>query len=263
MRFVVFDTYTGKLMGIIGLADPVISLSARDEWIGWNADARDERLRNVMDAFVLGAVPPYSFLLCGKLMAMLATSDTVRDLFKKKYCGTRSLIRGVEHDGRLALVTTTSALGRSSVYNRLRFGDEPLFESVGFTKGSGEFHFSNGLWGAISTYANRYCTPSYRKEKWGTGFRNKREVIKKCLQKVGLSSEWIYHGIEREVFVACLARNSREFLKGSQSKLLWHHRSESDLFEFFRERWLLPRAARDDRFCQWNKNQWVIWMNGG
>ena len=40
------------------------------------------RLRNVMDAFVLGAVPPYRELLCGKLVAMLAASDEVRDAFR-------------------------------------------------------------------------------------------------------------------------------------------------------------------------------------
>lgn len=261
LRFLVIDEYNGKLIGIIGLADPVISLAARDQWIGWDNSNRNDRLKNVMDAFVLGAVPPYSFLLGGKLIAMLATSDTVRNLFKQKYGGKYSLIRGVEHDGRLAMVTTTSALGRSSIYNRLRLGREPIFEGVGFTKGSGEFHFSNGLYGAISTYAERYCEPSYRKEEWGAGFRNKREVIKKCLPKLGLSSEWIYHGIEREVFIACLAQNSREFLRGEHSRLLWHHRSENELFEFFRERWLLPRASRDDRFLQWSRNRWAIWMN--
>jgi hypothetical protein len=53
-----------------------------------------------MDAFVLGAVPPYRFLLCGKLVAMLAASDTVSDAFKRKYNGTRSVIRGKVHDGR-------------------------------------------------------------------------------------------------------------------------------------------------------------------
>ncbi|MGH9816564.1 MAG: Druantia anti-phage system protein DruA, partial [Candidatus Acidiferrales bacterium] len=76
LRFIVVDDHNEKLMGLIGLGDPVYSLRARDEWVGWSIAHRKKRLKHVMDAFVLGAVPPYSFLLCGKLVAMLATSET-------------------------------------------------------------------------------------------------------------------------------------------------------------------------------------------
>ena len=154
LRFVVIDEDNSKLMGLIGLGDPVYNLKPRDEWIGWTAADRRGRLTHVMDAFVLGAVPPYSFLLCGKLVAMLAVANTVIDAFKEKYGGGRSVIRDRLHDGRLAMLTTTSALGRSSVYNRLRFDDRLLYRSVGFTKGSGEFHFSNGLYSEIAKFAS-------------------------------------------------------------------------------------------------------------
>ena len=220
LRFLVVDENNAKLIGLIGLGDPVFSLKSRDEWIGWTPSTRAERLRNVMDAFVLGAVPPYSFLLCGKLVAMLVTSDTVRTAFKRKYGGTRSVIRQRTHSGHLALITTTSALGRSSVYNRLRFGERLLYQSVGFTKGSGEFHFSNGLYSTIATFTDEHCTPTAKQKQWGTGFRNRREVIRKCLAALGLSGEWLYHGIEREVFVVPLARNTRQFLQGRHSRPL-------------------------------------------
>jgi hypothetical protein len=212
-----------------------------------------------MDAFVLGAVPPYSFLLCGKLVAMLAASDTIRHAFKRKYGGTRSVISRKPHDGRLALVTTTSALGRSSVYNRLRLSERLLYQSVGFTRGSGEFHFSNGLYGTISEFVEKNCVPTAKQERWGTGFRNRREVIRKCLSAIGLSSDWVYHGIEREVFVIPLACNTREFLQGQHAHLCWYHQSEADIFEYFRDRWMLPRIAWDKRFESWSKDEWLIW----
>lgn len=259
LRFLVVDDSNGKLVGLIGLGDPVYSLGPRDEWVGWMASDRKKRLGNVMDAFVLGAVPPYAFLLCGKLVAMLAASDTVRHAFKRKYGGARSLIRRKVHDGRLALITTASALGRSSIYNRLRFGDRRLYQSVGFTKGSGEFHFSNGLYGAITEFAEEHCEPTAKQERWGTGFRNRREVIKKCLPALGLSSDWVYHGIEREVFVVPLARNAREFLQGQHTRLLWHRQTEAQLFEYFRDRWMLPMASWDDSFKSWSKDEWAIW----
>jgi hypothetical protein len=259
LRFLVVDEHNGKLIGLIGLGDPVYSLGPRDQWVGWTLSDRKKRLRNVLDAFVLGAVPPYSFLLCGKLVAMLAASNTVRDAFKRKYGGTRSVIGHKVHDGRLALITTTSALGRSSLYNRLRLGERLLYQSVGFTKGSGEFHFSNGLYGAITEFAENHCEPTAKQNRWGTGFRNRREVIKKCLPALGLSSNWVYHGVKREVFVIPLARNSREFLRGEHSRLRWFDHSVPNLFLFFRERWLLPRSKRDLGFNSWKRNDWQLW----
>ena len=247
------------MIGLIGLGDPVYSLKPRDEWIGWTPRARRRRLKNVMDAFVLGAVPPYSFLMCGKLVAMLAASDTVRRVFRRKYGGRRSVIRRKVHDGRLALITTTSALGRSSVYNRLRLGDRLLYRSVGFTSGSGEFHFSNGLYRAIAEFAEKNCEPTAKQQRWGTGFRNRREVIKKCLPALGLPSNWIYHGIEREVFVVPLARNTREFLRGEHARLLWYQQSEAEMFEYFRDRWMLPRATWDDRYRTFNRDSFRLW----
>ena len=261
LRFLVIDEQNDKLIGVIGLGDPVYSLRPRDDWVGWTLADRKRRLANVMDAFVLGAVPPYSFLLCGKLVAMLASSDVVRDALKRKYGGKRSVISKREHDGRLAMITTTSALGRSSVYNRLRFGQRTLYLSVGFTKGSGEFHFANGLYAAITKFAEEHCEPTAKQELWGTGFRNRREVIKKCLPALGLSSDWLYHGIEREVFVIPLAQNTREFLRGEHSRLLWHNCTVSDINEYFRIRWLLPRAAWDKRFEAWSSDEWCIWSN--
>ncbi len=261
LRFLVIDDSNEKLVGLIGLGDPVYSLGPRDEWIGWTSADRKERLGHVMDAFVLGAVPPYSLLLCGKLVAMLAASDTVRHAFKRKYGGRHSVIRRKLHDGRLALITTASALGRSSIYNRLRFRDRLLYRRVGFTKGSGEFHFSNGLYGAIAEFAEKHCKPTAKQERWGTGFRNRREVVKKCLPVLGLSSDWVYHGIEREVFVVPLARNTREFLQGHHTRLQWYRQSEAGLFEYFRDRWLLPRAERDETYRAFDAESYRLWRS--
>ena len=261
LRFLVIDENIQKLIGLIGLGDPVFNLGPRDEWIGWSMADRKNYLTHVLDAFVLGAVPPYSLLLCGKLVAMLATSNIVVDAFKKKYGGGNSVIGGRVHNGRLALLTTTSALGRSSVYNRLRLHDRLLYHSVGFTKGSGEFHFSNGVYSALTNFAANHCHPTAKQAAWGKGFRNRREVLKKCLPVLGLSSEWLYHGVSREVFVVPLARNSKEFLRGDHKRLSPHRHSAEQLFSYFRDRWLLPRAAWDERYRAWSKEDWRIWLN--
>ena len=61
-------------------------------------------------------------------------------------------------------------------------------------------------------------------------------------------------------FVIPLARNTREFLRRQHSHLMWYHQSESEIFEYFRDRWMLPRVAWDKRFASWSKDDWAIWL---
>lgn len=259
LRFVVFDEQNGKVMGLFGLCDPVFSVAGRDDWVGWSFQARRQRLKHVMEAFILGAIPPYSHLLCGKLMAMLCGSDEVRAAFKRKYGKGQSVIRHKRADGRLALIATTSALGKSSIYNRLRLRDRPLMYSVGFTSGWGDFHFSNGAYRKFREFAETYCKPTAKQTSWGKGFRNRREVVRKCLSYLGLSHSLQNHGIKRELFVVPLAQNAREFLRGEHQRLRWYQQPLDDLFEYFRARWLLPRAQRDTRFQNFDRESYRLW----
>ena len=261
LRFLVVDGHNGKLIGIIGLGDPVFNVGVRDRWIGWDFRARKERLQQVMDAFVIGAVPPYSQLLMGKLVAMLLVSREFHAAFAAKYGQRISRIANRPLADRLALITTTSALGRSSLYNRLTFDERLLFISAGFTEGYGEFHFTNGVYGAISRYAREVCRPTERNMLWGggEGFRNRREVIRKSLMSLGLTSELVYHGIQREVFVVPVASNATEYLRGQHARLRPRTHSLKQLFAHFRERWLLPRAERDQRYRDFDANSYRLW----
>lgn len=261
IRFLVVDQSNNKLIGIIGLGDPVIALAARDKWIGWDQSARHERLRYVIDAFVLGAVPPYSYLLCGKLIALLAASIDVRSRFFNKYRERHSLIQNRGHDIEPVLITTMSALGKSSVYNRLKYPNGPSYISVGYTSGYGEFHFSNGLYKDIAHYAHTNCSPTSKNKKWGKGFRNRREVVRKVLLHIGISDEWMRHGLQREIFVVPLAANSREFLLGEQDNLILFRQSADNIFTWFRQRWLLPRAMRDLRYQKFAPESYQLWAS--
>lgn len=260
LRFLVFDENNGKLIGLFGLGDPVFGLKARDAWVGWTKTDRRRKLRHVMDAFVVGAVPPYSMLLCGKFIAMLLVSDEVREAFRRKYGGRNSLISNQHFDGRLALVTTTSALGRSSVYNRLTWGDgRRLLEGVGYSSGSGDFHFSNGIYKDLIEHAKTHLQPSAKNSQWGSGWRNRREVVRRSLQDLGLPTDLVYHGVRREVYVAPLASNTREFLKGESQRLRFHQLTKDTLFNRFRDRWLLPRANRDERYQTFTPQSLKLW----
>jgi hypothetical protein len=190
---------------------------------------------------------------------MLCASAEVRTAFRKKYGKGESIIGGNAADGRLALIATTSALGRSSIYNRLRFGGRRLMQSVGFTSGWGEFQFTNGAYTRLHAYAMKYSKPTAKQKSWGTGFRNRREVVRKCLANLGLSDQLLNHGIKRELFVMPLASNTREFLQGHHARLQWYHQSVKEIVEAFRERWLLPRAERDPSYADYDREAYRLW----
>ncbi|MDI6842936.1 MAG: DUF4338 domain-containing protein [Anaerosomatales bacterium] len=263
LRFLVVDRQNNCLIGIIGLGDPVIRLGARDQWVGWDRDSLHQRLRHVMDAFVLGAVPPYNDLLCGKLVAMLAASTEVRTAFKERYSGSASLISGRPFNGELALITTLSALGRSSMYNRLGLPGGPRFISAGETLGSGEFQFSNGVYAELLEYARQHGSPSAKNSAWGVGFRNRREVVRTALKLLDLNPDLMYHGVRRSVYCVPLASNTREFLRGEQDTLDFWTRNAEEITGWFRDRWLLPRAARITRWRDFDPESLRLWPSEG
>jgi len=259
LRFLVIDQTNDKLMGVIGLGDPVYSIRSRDSWIGWDPEIKRERLYHIMDAFVMGSVPPYSYLLGGKLIAMLALSNKVRNEFRRKYADSKSFINGKHRKPFLVLLTTSSALGRSSVYNRLKVNGTCFWKSVGFTAGTGDFHFSNGVYDRIRAFAEEHCVPTAKQENWGKGFRNKREVIRKCLSAIGLSPELVNHGIRREVYVAPLGTDAIRFLRGEVGRPRYYNWSASDLTELFRERWLIDRANRRPHYKDFSRDEYRLW----
>ena len=248
MRFLIFDEANEKLIGVLGLSDPVYCLAVRDSWISWSDHGKRRRLWHVMDAYVLGAVPPYNYLLGGKLVALLATSNEVREHFVSRYEGRPSGILGLIRNPHLVLLTTTSAMGRSSMLNRLKREGEPIWERLGMTQGWGHFHLGNGHFKAMADFMREESPEVFASYKFGGGPSWKLRVIRSCLRELAIPSTALLHGVKREVFAAPLSGNWREFLQGRCDTPDFHDRSSDDLMSFFRKRWLLPRAARDSRY---------------
>jgi len=256
MRFLVWDDASGHLMGLMGLGDPVFNLRPRDEWIGWSAADRKRRLVHTLDAFVLGAVAPYSFLLGSKAIAVLVRTREVRDAFRRRYGQTVGSISHRRKNARLVLVTTSSALGRSSVYNRLTLGDEPLFRRLGYSQGFGHFHIPRDDFALMREYLQS-CDHAYaRNFEYGDGPNWRMRAVRECLGRIGLNPALLRHGIRREVFGCTLARNAVAFLRGEAKTPKY-----ADLFSaaemgiMARERWMVARAARDKSYQSWTREQ--------
>jgi hypothetical protein len=262
-RILVFDRSNGKLFGLLALADPVFNLRTRDSWIGWDVRARERMLAHVMDAYVLGAIPPYNQLLGAKFIGLLAASDFTRDVFARRYRKQKSIILGREFDGRLALVTTTTALGTSSILNRLRFNDATVFQQLGFTEGFGHFHLANGTFEKIREHLKSCGDKETQRYKFGSGPNYRMRVVRTALERLHLPGNLLKHGVRRGVYAAPLARNTIPFLNGESSRLSWYARPLPELVRFWRERWLLPRASRDPSFRDFDASSWpeIIGLN--
>lgn len=259
LRFLVIDQCNDKLIGLFGLGDPVFSVRARDDYIGWSSEVRRKNLYHVMDAYVMGAVPPYASLLGGKLVALLTLANEIRDAFREKYADQRALISRKRRKPYLAMIATTSALGRSSVYNRIRANGFEFWTSVGFTQGYGEFHFSNGVYADVRKFVVDQCTPTAKHSMWGTGFRNKREVVRKCLPALGLSTDLAFHGVRREVFVAALGRDALRFLRGEVTRPCFHDLPAAALAAIWRDRWLAGRVERVPEYKTFTRETYKLW----
>jgi len=265
LRFLVRDQHNGKLIGLFALGDPVFNLSARDRWIGWTHKDRRGRLIHVMDAYVVGAVPPYSQLIGGKLVAALMASTDVKKAYERKYLDRTSIISGKEKRARLVLITTTSALGRSSLYNRLAVPGGTRFLRIGKTRGFGHFHLAGDVFELMRRYLQQRRHPYASGYRFGMGPNWRIRVARVALEDIGFDGDHLLkHGVEREVYALPLAQNWREVLLGQQTRVRSHTLPASEIGEFCLRRWIIPRSLRDRGFRRFARSRIMhCLMNGG
>ena len=265
MRYLVRDRANGKLIGIFALGDPVFNLRVRDDWIGWHQADRRDRLVNLMDAYVVGAVPPYSGLLGGKLVASLIASHEVVSKFEERYGETTGLISKKNKRARLALVTVTSALGRSSMYNRLKLlastqGSEarPAVEylRLGETTGYGHFQITDDLFARLRSVLEEDGHVYANGHQFGDGPNWRIRVARKGLETLDMDADAVLkHGIKREVYALQIANNCREFLLGQEREPEIDCLTVDEIAALARERWILPRSMRMPQYRQFRRQQ--------
>ena len=251
IRFLVWDDNNGKLIGLLALGDAVFNLRVRDDLIGWDHKRRAEALVNLMDAYVVGAVPPYNTLLGGKLIASLARTSDVVQSFDAKYHDTVGIISNRQKNARLVAITTSSALGRSSIYNRLKVAGRLLFEPIGYTSGWGHFHISDALFEELRDYLTQVGDRYADACKFGQGPNWRIRVIRRGLDLLGMNSDLMRHGFARQVFFCPIATNAIAFLRGDHKRVKYKDIPNVESGEQARTRTLGNTACRADaRVCQ-------------
>ena len=252
MRFLVMDRHNQKLIGVLALGDPVFNLKVRDDWIEWNAEQRRNRLVSIMDAYVVGAVPPYTKLLGGKLITCIIGSREVSEHFDLRYGDTKGIISHQRKNAKLALVTITSALGRSSMYNRVKLPGLLELVKIGITAGWGHFHIPNDIFDDMKKLLLIEKHPYVLGYKYGDGPNWRMRLIREALEIIGLDGDLLRHGIAREVYTMPLANNWKSYLQGQEEYCDIDRPTLSEIASACLQRWIIPRSERNQEYRAWS-----------
>ena len=252
LRFLIMDRASNKLIGLLALQSPPLSFPARDRLFCYPPGKKTEMVNQTMDIHTLGAVPPYNYLLGGKLVALAAASNEVRQAYRRKYWGRITKMEQRILPPHLVALTTTSAFGRSSLYNRLSYKGTAIAESIGYTEGYGTFHLME-LYPLFREFLESQGIST--RGGFGSGPRRKWQTMVRALRRLGLPAELLYHGVKREVFLFRLVNNLEAYLEGRDAEPVYRNLPFSELVAWWRERWLLPRAVRVDGWKSWRKEE--------
>ena len=249
MRFLLWDRGHDAPFGLVQLQSPLLRMKARDEYLGIPVDSLDYWANMSMSAQRIGALPPYNDLLGAKMVALSILSNEVRESYRRRYAGRKTLMEGRVLDADLLFVTTTGAFGKSSVYERLRYAGARV-ERIGWTAGIGTFHVPEHLVREI--YAMLAESGVDVSGGYGSGPSRKVRLLKKGFNMLGLRG-FQAHGIRRAVYLFSLAENARDVIHGAAPD--WPDRPFNDIAAHWKERWAIPRAGRLDRWRKFDREE--------
>ncbi len=251
MRFLLWDKTHNMPFGLITLQSPVLKMSVRDRYLNLSKEELDIWVNMSMNAQRVGALPPYNDLLGGKMVALALTCNEIREAYKQKYDGRITIINKRVIKPELLFITTTSAFGKSSVYNRLRYNGELVAISLGYTKGSGTFHIPEKIYEEILNFLAKRGIDVSR--GLGHGSSRKLKLLSLGLKLLGLP-RLAYHGIKREFYLFPLVKNLEGVIHNREEPI-WINRPFTSLVDYWKERYAIPRSQRLQKWKEFDKEK--------
>jgi hypothetical protein len=257
LQFLVIDDHSKKLIGILGMQSPPLSFPARDRKFEIPKDRKPQLVNQTLDIYTLGAIPPFNLLLGGKLVALAAASNEVRAAYHQKYKSRATEMEDRKIPANLVALTTTSAFGRSSIYNRLKYANIVTYEHLGYTEGYGAFHL-DALYPLFKQFLELKGINT--QGGYGTGPRRKWQIINLASDLLGIPRGLLKNGVKREAFLIPLIENLSSFLSGSREKPRYIDVKFATLAEFWKQRWMLPRFESQHTWREWNKESNFLFL---
>jgi len=232
------------VIGIAALGSSIVHIPDRDKWIGWDRPTRTKNLIYTMDAYVLGALPPYNYLLGGKLISYLIASNEVREIYQQRYKDViTNISKRTAND--IACVFTTSLYGRSSQYNRVKFDNNNLFNHIGETRGYGTLHLTDETFKAMRELIE--INGKSVTNRFGDGPIWRMRVIRTAANILGFDADFLLkHSFQRAIYVTPLAKNYKDFLQGNDQSLEYLDYPLNSLVENWHNRWLHNRRNNQE-----------------
>jgi hypothetical protein len=138
------------------------------------------------------------------------------------------------------------------VYNRIIVDGQAVYQPAGYTEGFGHFQFSEALFRDL--IASTRINGPLRGNKYGQGPNWKMRTIRTTLEQIGLPGDLLRHGVRRQVYLAPVATNWVEYLRGETDVIELCHRPLEHLSAYFRSRWAIPRATRRPCYKDWDRD---------
>lgn len=221
------------------------------------------------DITVCGAIPPYSPLTGGKLVAMLCASPEVVDAYQRRYHEQESEIassmagRPVIRPSELVFLGTTSLYGGgSSQYNRLRMpaervggrsGENLEYLKLGHSEAYGTSQFTAGTVDALVRLVQQSSNGQRVNSIFGEGVSPKFRKLREGLDQLNFPADTLLqHGRKRIVYGVPLARNLHQYLLGMDPSPDYVCSAENPkvgteaIAKWWMERWLSHRIVSDD-----------------
>lgn len=251
MRFILWDTYHNAPFGLIGLQSPPISSSIRDSYLGLENGNKEYWINQSLYGQRIGALPPYNEILGGKMVSLALTSNEVREAYSKKYSDKITWMEQKILPSRLLFISTTSAYGKSSVYERIKYKGDLVGEFIGFTSGAGTFQLTDELYQKCLAFLE---FKGYNiKRGYGTGPSRKLKLASRAFRLLKIRN-YQYHNIQRGYYVFSFVDNLHEVIHSTKEPN-FYNRPFMDLTEFWKERWAQPRSTRTQSWKNCDINQ--------
>ena len=192
------------------------------------------------------------------MVACLVRTREFYDDFLRTYGATTGIISQQRKNARLLAVTTSSSMGGSSVYNRLKLGGRQYFRSIGYTEGWGHFHIPDGLFSELRDYLRQIEHPYADLHRFGAGPNWRLRTTRAALGALGFNENLLRHGIRREVFICLLAANAEKLLRtGKGSPDLTSLLDVGEVAQMALDRWILPRSRQRSEYQRWTSDDLV------
>ncbi len=219
---------------------------------------------SMMDIIVCGAIPPYSEMLGGKLVAMLMASPQVVREYRESYGDQVSEIVSrvagsrVVRPADLVFLTTTSLYHvGSSQYERIRIpgphDKQVTFDLIGHTEGYGSIALSSESTDSLRAVATHTHGMRRVNNIFGEGVSPRMRMTREGLSLIGVPQDLVLkHNCPRLIYGVRLAANAFEYLRGEADKPLYilsrrdSKRGTQDVVDHWLSRWLHPRSRRDE-----------------